>query len=48
MNMPPAQDPVEACKLLQSLIEEITAIGAPPDGVQKRDPFEFPDRMELF
>jgi antitoxin VapB len=32
---------------LEKLIADMQAIGAPADGIQPRDPFEFPDRPGL-
>lgn len=37
---------IEKQRLLDMLVR-LQAIGAPPDGVQDRDPFEFPDRPKL-
>lgn len=31
----------------RELIEELRRIGTPPDGVQQREPFEYPDRPGL-
>jgi antitoxin VapB len=41
------RDREEVRRQLQKLTADLKAIGAPPDGVQKRDPFEFPDRPGL-
>lgn len=43
----PARNPAEEKARLRALIEDLEAIGAPPDGVQARDPFEFPERKGL-
>lgn len=43
----PARNPAEEKARLRALIEDLEAIGAPPDGVQARDPFEFPERRGL-
>jgi hypothetical protein len=40
-------DPVEEKRKLLELVEALSAIGRPPDGVQERDPFEFPERPGL-
>jgi hypothetical protein len=40
------EEPEEKRKLLE-LLEDLQAIGQPPGGVQKRDPFEFPERRGL-
>jgi antitoxin VapB len=32
---------------LRALLDDLAAIGAPEDGVQDRDPFDFPDRPGL-
>ena len=37
----------EVRRTLQQLCKDLEAIGQPEDGVQKRDPFEFPDRPGL-
>ena len=42
------RDREEVRRLLRKLTDDLQAIGAPPDGVQKRDPFDFPDRPGLF
>lgn len=41
-------DTAEAQRRMRATFEAMLAIGAPPGGVQKRDPFEFPDRKGLF
>ena len=38
----------EARRRMRETFEAMRAIGTPPGGVQKRDPFEFPDREGLF
>ena len=40
----PARVPTGEKARLLALLADLKAIGAPPDGVQKRDPFEFPER----
>lgn len=40
-------DPAEAKRRMQQAYEALLAIGAPQDGVQPRDPFDFPDRKGL-
>ena len=42
------RDAAEAQRRMRATFEAMQAIGAPPGGVQKRDPFEFPDREGLF
>ena len=42
------RDREEVRRQLRKLTADLEAIGVPPDGVQKRDPFEFPDRPGLF
>ena len=42
-----ARDPAEVKRQLRKLSEDLARIGPPDDGVQKRDPFEFPDRPGL-
>lgn len=42
-----ARDPAEAKRRMRQTFEALLAIGAPEDGVQPRDPFEFPDRKGL-
>jgi antitoxin VapB len=41
------RDRDEVRRQLQKLTADLEAIGAPPDGVQQRDPFDFPDRPGL-
>ena len=41
------RDREEVRRQLHKLTADLKAIGAPPGGVQKRDPFEFPDRPGL-
>ena len=41
------RDREEVRRQLRKLTADLEAIGAPPGGVQKRDPFEFPDRPGL-
>lgn len=41
------RDPAEAQRQMRKLTADLAAIGAPPDGVQKRDPFDWPDRPGL-
>jgi virulence-associated protein VagC len=43
----PTRDPVAEKKRLLDMLARLQAIGAPPDGVQTREPFEFPDRPGL-
>jgi antitoxin VapB len=43
----PVRDPVAEKKRLLGMLARLQAIGAPEDGVQDRDPFEFPDRPGL-
>ena len=43
----PARDPEEVKRKLVQLYHDMVAIGAPSDGVQERDPFEFPERPGL-
>ena len=38
------QDPAEAQRRMRETFAAMDAIGAPPGGVQKRDPFDFPPR----
>lgn len=40
-------DPADAKRRLLALIADLDAIGSPADGVQAREPFEFPDRPGL-
>ena len=42
------RDSADVRRLLRKLTADMEAIGAPPDGVQKRDPFDWPDRKNLF
>ena len=42
-----ARNPDEARRRMRETWEKMEAIGAPEGGVQKRDPFEFPDRKGL-
>ncbi len=41
------RDREEVRRQLQALCDDLAAIGQPSDGVQARDPFEFPDRKGL-
>jgi antitoxin VapB len=41
------RDPAEVRRRLRQLTADLEAIGAPPDGVQQRDPFDWPDRPGL-
>jgi len=41
------RDTVEAQRRMRETFAAMQAIGAPPDGVQKRDPFDFPERPGL-
>ena len=41
------RDREEVRRQLRKLTADLEAIGTPPGGVQKRDPFEFPDRPGL-
>ena len=43
----PIRDATAEKKKLLDLLARLQAIGAPKDGVQDRDPFEFPDRPGL-
>jgi antitoxin VapB len=43
----PARNPAEEKIRLLALLADLDAIGDPPDGVQERDPFEFPERRGL-
>jgi hypothetical protein len=38
----------EEKRRLLELLGDLEAIGSPPDGVQERDPFEFPERPGLW
>ena len=42
------RDSADVRRLLRKLTADMEAIGAPPGGVQKRDPFDWPDRKNLF
>ena len=42
------RDTAEAQRRMRATFEAMLAIGTPPGGVQKRDPFEVPDRPGLF
>ena len=42
----PLRDPAEEKRKLLDLVEALRAIG-PPDEIEKREPFEFPDRPGL-
>lgn len=42
-----ARDPATEKARLLALVADLNAIGVPPDGVQSRDPFEFPERHRL-
>lgn len=41
------RDTAEAQRRMRATFEAMKAIGAPPGGVQQRDPFDFPDRPGL-
>jgi antitoxin VapB len=41
------KDPAEEKARLLALLADLEAIGTPPDGVQTREPFDFPDRPGL-
>lgn len=43
----PVSDPATENARLRALVADLQAIGAPEDGVQSRDPFEFPERRGL-
>jgi antitoxin VapB len=43
----PVSDPAAEKKRLLDMLARLQAIGAPADGVQDRDPFEFPERPGL-
>jgi len=47
LSIHPVADRKRVSEELRRLVADLEAIGAPPDGVQKRDPFEFPDRAGL-
>lgn len=40
-------DPAAEKARLRALLDDLEAMGAPADGVQPREPFEFPDRAGL-
>jgi virulence-associated protein VagC len=40
----PARDPAAEKARLMKLVTDLNAIGVPSDGVQSREPFEFPER----
>lgn len=42
-----AGNPSEEKARLLALLADLEAIGSPPDGVQDREPFEFPERPGL-
>jgi len=41
------ESPEQVRERMRRLLEDMQKIGAPSDGVQERDPFEFPDRPGL-
>lgn len=41
------RDPALVRKGMLQLIADLEAIGSPSDGIQEREPFEFPDRPGL-
>lgn len=41
------KNPAEEKARLLALLADLEAIGTPPDGVQTREPFDFPDRRGL-
>jgi antitoxin VapB len=43
----PVSDPAAEKKRLLDMLARLQAIGSPADGVQDRDPFEFPERPGL-
>jgi antitoxin VapB len=43
----PTHNPAEEKARLLALLADLEAIVGPPDGVQERDPFEFPERRGL-
>ena len=47
LTIRPLHDPAEEKRKLMELLADLAAIGQPDDGVQPRDPFEFPDRPGL-
>ena len=44
LTIVPLSDPVDEKRKLAELVAALRAIGQPFDGVQKREPIEFPDR----
>lgn len=40
-------DPVADQARLNAMLDDLAAIGTPPDGVQKREPIEWPERPGL-
>jgi antitoxin VapB len=47
LTIRPVENPIKAKARIRQMLDDLKAIGAPPDGVQPRDPFEFPDRPGL-
>jgi antitoxin VapB len=43
----PASDPIADQARLDALLDDLAAIGTPPDGVQEREPIEWPERPGL-
>ena len=43
----PVLDVAEEKRKLNEMLDALRAIGQPPDGVQKREPIEWPDRPGL-
>jgi antitoxin VapB len=43
----PISDPVADQARLDALLDDLAAIGTPPDGVQEREPIEWPERPGL-
>ncbi len=41
------KDPAAEKARLNALLDDMLAMGPPADGIQPRDPFEFPDRPDL-
>jgi antitoxin VapB len=41
------RDPAQEKARLLALLADLEAIEGPPDGIQERDPFEFPERPGL-
>jgi antitoxin VapB len=41
------RDAADVRRQLRQLTADLEAIGAPPGGVQKRDPFDWPERKNL-